>query len=171
MRKNYKLEERIKSQSNALGQAGDEIAALQAVKTDMQQVITSLNESLISHAQNEGLLAEKLMTIKSELQEVNSELRIDVLKINKLINRETKLFFHRNEAGVYVFEVDQKVRKKVFTVSSILDVAADRINPRRFTVRLEVRPIQNEDLKVFESCDAVKLVPMIKRFLDRVSPK
>ena len=132
------FERKIRGMDLSLAQASDEIAALQAVKTDMQQVLSSLNESLISHAQNEMLLAGKLMALKSELQEATSELKFEALKINKVINREAKLTFKRAKTGEYVLEIDQKARKKEYNVASIEDVAVDPTNSRRFTVTIAV---------------------------------
>jgi len=121
-----------------LAHAQDEVVALSAVKTDMQQVIDSLNESLISHAQNEALLAGKLMEMKSLLQEANSELKFEAVKINKVIDREAKIALKKDNTEVYIFEIDQKSRKKRYLASSIEDVSVDPANPRRFSVRLQV---------------------------------
>ena len=122
-----------------LSHATDEIVALSAVKTDMQQVIDSLNESLISHAQNEALLAGKLMEMKSQLWEANSELKFEAVKINKLIDREAKITLRKGQGGICILEIDQKSRKKSYIGSSIADVSIDPSNPRRFTISLQVR--------------------------------
>lgn len=166
-----RLGDESRAMKSKLAHAQDEIVALSAVKTDMQQVIDSLNESLITHAQNEALLAGKLMEMKCQLQEANSELRFEALKINKLINREAKIALRKDGAGIYIFEIDQKSRKKSYIASNIEDVCVDPENPGRFTIRLQVFVTQGEDMKVFESCEATKMVESIKRFLDRVVAK
>ena len=165
-----RLEDRVKSLSLSFAQSSDEIAALQASKSDLQQVVSHLNQSLIAHAQNEGLLAEKLMNMKQELLEVTSELKFEVLKINKVINREAKVSFKRSEQGEFTFEIDQKSRKKTYRVDHIEEVSPDPGNPRRFTLRLSVIVTQNGDLKIFESPQAQKLVEAIRRFIAKLSP-
>jgi len=133
-----RLAAEARTMKGKLAHAQDEVVALSAVKTDMQQVIDSLNESLISHAQNEALLAGKLMEMKSLLQEANSELKFEAVKINKVIDREAKIALKKDNTEVYIFEIDQKSRKKRYLASSIEDVSVDPANPRRFSVRLQV---------------------------------
>lgn len=133
-----RLGDESRTMRSKLAHAQDEIMALSAVKTDMQQVIDSLNESLISHAQNESLLAGKLMEMKSLLLEANSELKFEAVKINKVIDREAKIALKKDLTDEYIFEIDQKSRKKTYPASSIEDVSVDPANPRRFSVRLQV---------------------------------